>query len=488
MKNRYTSFIFALALVILSACNVSDDAANVAVAGDDCPEGQTLCSGACFDLDTSTEACGACGVSCEAGQICAAGACQTVCAAGYVACGDTCVNPLNNPSFCGVSDPCDPADTSFACAEGEVCSNGSCALVCADDTLLCDGQCVDPEVDRTFCGAEGNCSGGNVGATCLDTEVCDDGTCVNTCPAGSVGCDGGCIDPTTNPRFCGASGTCTGDEAGVMCAPGERCEGGQCQADCGDLLLCDGTCVDPTTNPRYCGAVDTCVDAQAGEVCNIGEACLAGTCFPTDYFLFSPFGVTGTHVHPRDLAYRVDTLVDGITMHYTLDGTDPVPGEGTTMSTSDFIDTGELVNDTLLRVVFDMDGTLSGAVALRHRTDTALAADVNTPDNFSLNGGGIITTVEPGEEVNVTFDVLLWKQLAETSAQAFYYVDGVGLIHCESLAATPPGMQKSLDLTFNAPSEPGTYFLRGGIAYADDCAALTEPPEVTERHAVVKVR
>jgi hypothetical protein len=371
----------------------------------------------------------------------------------------------------------------------ELCSGGSCELVCAEGTVLCDGRCVDPEVDREFCGASGSCSGGNVGSTCLDTEVCNQGRCDNTCPTDSVACDGGCIDASTNSRFCGATEACEGPTAGVMCAPGSICSEGACVVECGDAqLLCDDSCIDPMTNPNFCGAVETCRDMQAGVVCGLGEACLGGTCFPSDYFLFSPFGTVGTREHPRDLAYRVDTLVDGITMHYTLDGSVPVPGMGTTMSTAEFVDSGVLATETQLRVVFEADGALSGPVNLRHRTVSNLQVDVNSPDNFSLDGGGIIATVEPEAEVNVTFDLLIWKLLAETSAQAVYFVDDVGLIHCESLAATQPGVEKSLDLTFAAPSAPGTYFLRGGITYEADCSAVSEPPAVLEPHAVIKVR
>lgn len=484
----YSFLMFSIALVALASCNVADDG-GPSVLGSECPTGQSLCDSACYDLNTSSEACGTCGNTCSAGEICAEGSCQTTCPAGYVACDGACVNPQDNPDWCGATDACDPADASLKCTDGEVCSDGSCELVCADGTIECDGRCVDPNVDRQFCGAQGNCTGGNIGETCLGNEVCDRGSCADTCPEGSVGCDGGCIDPNTNPRFCNASGSCSGAEAGTMCESGNVCQDATCVLTCAeDRLVCDGACIDPMTDPNYCGAVETCGEGQAGEVCGFGESCLGGTCFSTDYTFFSPFDTTGTLTYPRDTAYRVDTLIDGVTMHYTIDNTPPVPGEGTTTSTGEFIDTGRLATNSFLRVVFERNEVLSGQFVIRHLTDPAVQTDVNNPDNVSINGAGIIETVAPGAEINLTLDVILWKLLAETTGQAVYFAEGVGVIHCESLTATPPGVEKSLDLTFNAPAERGTYQIYSGISYENDCAAVTDRPDNAAPHAVIKVR
>jgi Stigma-specific protein, Stig1 len=43
--------------------------------GGTCPAGQTVCSGACVDTQTSATNCGACGTTCPAGQSCSAGRC-----------------------------------------------------------------------------------------------------------------------------------------------------------------------------------------------------------------------------------------------------------------------------------------------------------------------------------------------------------------------------------------------------------------------------
>ena len=50
------------------------------------------------------------------------------------------------------------------------------------------------------------------------------------CPASQVECDDTCIDPQSDPDFCGASDSCDADggTAGVACGKGEACVAGQC--------------------------------------------------------------------------------------------------------------------------------------------------------------------------------------------------------------------------------------------------------------------
>jgi hypothetical protein len=85
-----------------------------------------------------------------------------------------------------------------------------------------------------------------------------------------------------DPTHCGASGNCGTagvGSSGAVCVAGEVCDGGACTLSCqSGLLACAGTCVDPTSNPGYCGAGADCTDANAGAVCTGDEACVAGVC------------------------------------------------------------------------------------------------------------------------------------------------------------------------------------------------------------------
>jgi hypothetical protein len=93
--------------------------------------------------------------------------------------------------------------------------------------------------DPNHCGA--------CGSRCLPGEVCTGGVC-DGCQGGvgEVQCGTLCIDPNTNPTYCGASGDCQGADQGVTCAQGYVCLNGKCTLVCGpDSVPCDGQCVSP---------------------------------------------------------------------------------------------------------------------------------------------------------------------------------------------------------------------------------------------------
>ena len=75
---------------------------------------------------------------------------------------------------------------------------------------LCNGQCIDPESDNRYCGATADCMGSNAGEKCASGEVCSGGTCGASCVSGQILCNGQCIDPDTDNRYCGATGDCQG--------------------------------------------------------------------------------------------------------------------------------------------------------------------------------------------------------------------------------------------------------------------------------------
>jgi hypothetical protein len=99
------------------------------------------------------------------------------------------------------------------------------------------------------------------------------------CPVQQLLCAGLCIDPSTSNGHCGASGDCAGANVGVVCKAGERCTSGACVLSCQQGLIdCAGTCVDPDTSVAYCGATGDCSGANAGQTCPLTTACVAGSC------------------------------------------------------------------------------------------------------------------------------------------------------------------------------------------------------------------
>ena len=69
-----------------------------------CQPGQTACRGACVDLQSANNDCGACGTVCTAPAVCASGSCSTACAAGFQKCGDACINFSTDSNHCGGCD------------------------------------------------------------------------------------------------------------------------------------------------------------------------------------------------------------------------------------------------------------------------------------------------------------------------------------------------------------------------------------------------
>ncbi|MGF1465948.1 MAG: hypothetical protein ACFCGT_07425 [Sandaracinaceae bacterium] len=245
-----------------------------------CPEGTVECGDVCAVLDTDQDHCGSCDSPCADGEVCNGdGECAVRCQPGLVLCDGVCTDPMTSATFCGASGDCAGDSAGEACAPGEVCAAGACEASCQPGFVVCDGRCTDPDVDRDFCGALRTCSGGFRGEACVPGEVCSEGMCRLDCTPGQIICDGRCVDPTSDLAYCGASGDCEGDDVGTECGPGLLCAGGECLGSClPGTLDCDGRCVDPLSDNRYCGAEGSCEGEEAGEECGPGRICAAGSC------------------------------------------------------------------------------------------------------------------------------------------------------------------------------------------------------------------
>lgn len=206
---------------------------------------------------------------------CSGDSTSTSCPAGQVTCGGKCVDPTTDRAYCGASGDCAGASAGSACAAGQVCSAGACALSCQPGLVNCNGKCVDPARDPDFCGASGACTGADAGVACGSGRVCANGACATSCPAGQVACSGRCVDPQTDRAFCGVGASCAG---GTVCAAGQVCVSGACTATCpAGQYACGGKCVDPATDPNYCGASSACT---GGAACGPSTACYQGACEP----------------------------------------------------------------------------------------------------------------------------------------------------------------------------------------------------------------
>jgi hypothetical protein len=251
--------------------------------GGGCQPPLTDCDGTCTDVSIDTNNCGACGTTCADGEKCnGSGQCALSCQAGLVECSGTCIDPLKDNAYCGASGDCLGANAGTTCADGTKCDGaGACALSCQAGFLACGGVCTDPKTSNAHCGASSDCLGANAGTICADGMKCNGaGVCALSCQTGLLACGGVCTDPKTSNAHCGASSDCLGANAGNSCAAGMKCNGaGVCALSCQTgLVACSGTCIDPTSNPSFCGASGNCLNANAGTVCGKGKACVAGAC------------------------------------------------------------------------------------------------------------------------------------------------------------------------------------------------------------------
>src|SRR5690606_10609509 len=77
---------------------------------------------------------------------------------------------------------------------------------CAPGLERCGEACIDPQSDKTHCGA--------CGIACGALQICTEGTC--GCREGTVDCNGACVVVESANEHCGACGNVCGE--GEICA------------------------------------------------------------------------------------------------------------------------------------------------------------------------------------------------------------------------------------------------------------------------------
>lgn len=189
-----------------------------------------------------------------------------------------CINPAINPSYCGLED-CSQIASHAACSLDSFCDGGEC--VCNDENMIiCGGKCISPLEDKNNCGACGN--------KCTSNERCIGGSCVCSEKEVEMIINGErrCANPKEN-EYCNIH---INDDNEIIY---ENCseKNMKCQKEsdgvyrCAckdDFIECDGVCINPMTNPDYCGAKDDCeLVSERGEKCKNNEVCSEGECNST---------------------------------------------------------------------------------------------------------------------------------------------------------------------------------------------------------------
>ncbi|MCP3139297.1 DUF4215 domain-containing protein [Pyxidicoccus xibeiensis] len=237
MSRRPTSGLLVLVALTLSAMACTSP--EPPDSPEDCPTGQTSCSGTCRDLTTDVQHCGACGTACSAGNTCVAGQCVAL-----QGCGDGRLS------------------STEACDDGNRRADDGCGATCqVESGYSCTGTpstCARRCGDGVWGGAE-TCDDGNTAAGdgCGATCTVESGY---TCSGTPSTCAPRCGDGVrTAAEACDDGNTAANDGCGATCAveSGYTCNG--------TPSVCAGVCGDG----RVRGA-ETCDDGNtaAGDGCN----------------------------------------------------------------------------------------------------------------------------------------------------------------------------------------------------------------------------
>lgn len=220
----------------------------------ECSADETVCAGACSNLQTDRDNCGECGKVCGDGMSCSQGACVEACSGTETRCGGTCTDTAADPANCG--------QCGVTCSTSQVCNGGVCG--CAAGAVVCAGLCTDPMTDKDHCGATADCLGTNTGTKCGANEACSGGQCLSTrvyrgslpqstgrwMYGGLIGLDG--ANAECNTHFAGSK-VCSADKLMMAQAKGELVNA----ADYNGVAVTDWWIDDPLASPdARCNATE----------------------------------------------------------------------------------------------------------------------------------------------------------------------------------------------------------------------------------------
>ena len=171
------------------------DLCSLGVCEANCSVGHLVCDDNCVDPEKDREYCGATdctaletsGTACLAGEVCVDGACETSCPSGQIECDDVCVDPDSDETHCGATVCGQDATDGESCGAGSLCEAGVCEVSCGAGLLACGDSCIDPLGNPDFCGATDCTDSNGMGVQCGSDESCVIGECREFVPEWSLG-------------------------------------------------------------------------------------------------------------------------------------------------------------------------------------------------------------------------------------------------------------------------------------------------------------
>ena len=198
--------------------------------------------------------------------------CPPHCDSGLSSCAGACRNLASDTNHCGACGMACPTRSNAT----STCLSGTCGITCNIGFTDCDGNMANgceanTQTNVAHCGMCGRTCNAPVGGS----ATCVAGTCTSSCPSGQTNCSETCRTLGTDASNCGA--------CGITCATGQTCTGGTCRTSCATgQSLCNDTCVNLQTDPANCGA--------CGRRCESGHVCASGTCAGQPNMLILGYG------------------------------------------------------------------------------------------------------------------------------------------------------------------------------------------------------
>jgi len=278
----------------------------------------------------------------------------------------------------------------------------------------------------------------------------------------------------------------------------------------GPLLLCSLTgCSElwgGSTRPEHANCVRNPDACQPQEFCNaITEACELRpsmmlpdrSTFPAPPASFIlPGGLSTSLDFPRDAVYYIATEGPA-TVYYTLDGSPPVPGMGTTQAAQSPLSLGALAAGTQVRWTTDAgpDLSLEPQRSFLTVTSNPTPRDMGSIPESALfdQPGGPVFVAAPGQALSGSVRFQAWQSTLDGFCpgcviQYVVAVESVGAVGCVNTVTgfgSYPGLSSSVPFMLNAPLTPGRYRMHAGLTLQFLCDG-TVPSGIDVGEIIVK--
>ncbi|GEM_PF-5395690 len=223
--------------------------------------------------------------------------CHDGCKENEIVCDGKCVKSSDR-EYCGARGTCDSKDEDSKDYRGKKCNEGQSCKADGDDNYKCSndldcgiGTHINPDTSKCEIDTNENC--GEMGNACVGDEICSGGVCAESCNTGEDGSvkeiacvregekKAVCIDPMTDPDFCGADDNC--EHASVCKGDKPICHEGVCMDECEieaktSCKSSEGNiqCFDLNTDINHCGDCNHACDLTVSE--NVQVTCELGQC------------------------------------------------------------------------------------------------------------------------------------------------------------------------------------------------------------------